>query len=80
MLALDDGRQVAGILKGESDKSLQLMSPEGKLVTVPKAAIESRTTGKSAMPQDVAKTLTKSDIRDLVEFLVGLKGAEQPAK
>ncbi len=80
VLALDDGRQVAGILKGESDKSLQLMSPEGKLVTVPKAAIESRTTGKSAMPQDVAKTLTKSDIRDLVEFLVGLKGAEQPAK
>jgi quinoprotein glucose dehydrogenase len=51
------------------------MSPEGKLVTVPKAAIESRTTGKSAMPQDVAKTLSKSDIRDLVEFLAGLRAA-----
>ncbi len=80
VLELDDGRQVAGILKGESDKSLQLMTPEAKLVTVPKSAIESRTTGKSAMPQDVVKTLTKGDIRDLVEFLARLKSAEQPAQ
>jgi quinoprotein glucose dehydrogenase len=75
VLTLDDGRQVAGVLKGESDKQVQLMSPEGKLLTIPKSAIESRTTGKSAMPQDVAKTLTRSDIRDLVEFLAGLSGA-----
>jgi quinoprotein glucose dehydrogenase len=74
VLSLDDGRQVAGILKGETDKHVQLMSPEAKVVTVPKSAIESRTTGKSAMPQDVIKTLTKSDIRDLVEFLAGLSG------
>ncbi len=80
VLSLDDGRQVAGVLKGESDKQVQLMSPEGKLLTIPKAAIESRTTGKSAMPQDVAKTLTKADIRDLVEFLGGLIGADPPAK
>jgi quinoprotein glucose dehydrogenase len=73
VLALDDGRQIAGILKSEEAKELTLMTPEGKLVTIEKSRIDSRTTGKSAMPQDIAKPLSKSDLRDLVEFLSGLK-------
>jgi quinoprotein glucose dehydrogenase len=32
--------------------------------------------GKSAMPEDVVKHLSKSELRDLVEFLSSLK--EQP--
>ena len=71
VLALDDGRQIAGILKSEDAKELKLITPEGKLVTIEKSQIDQRTTGKSAMPQDVAKPLSKSDLRDVVEFLFG---------
>ena len=74
VLALDDGRQIAGILKSEDAKKLTLMTPEGKLVTVEKTHIDQRASGKSAMPQDIAKPLSKSDLRDVVEFLAGLKG------
>ncbi len=73
VLALDDGRQIAGILKSEDTKELKLITPEGKLVTIEKSQIDQRTTGKSAMPQDVAKPLSKSDLRDVVEFLSRLE-------
>jgi quinoprotein glucose dehydrogenase len=49
------------------------MTAEGNLVVVPKSQIDERQTGKSAMPEDVAKQLSKSDLRDLVEFLASLK-------
>ena len=73
VLALDDGRSLAGIVKSEDAKQLTLMTPEGKLVTVAKSSIDERSAGKSAMPQDVAKPLNKFDLRNLVEFLAGQK-------
>jgi quinoprotein glucose dehydrogenase len=73
VLALDDGRQIGGILKSEDPKQLTLMTPEGKLVRIEKSRIDKRTTGNSAMPQDIAKPLSKSDLRDVVEFLAGRK-------
>jgi quinoprotein glucose dehydrogenase len=72
-VACDDDRQIAGILKSEDAKELKLITPEGKPITIEKSLIDERTTGKSAMPQDIAKPLSKSDLRDLVEFLSGLK-------
>ena len=39
----------------------------------PKNQIDERQAGKSAMPEDVIKHLSKSELRDLVEFLAGLK-------
>ena len=68
-----DGRQFAGILKSEDPKQLSLMTPEGKLITLDKSHIDERSTGKSSMPEDVAKPLSKSDLRDLVEFLSSLR-------
>ena len=44
-----------------------------KCKTVAKAQIEERRRGKSAMPEDLVQKLTKREIRDLVEFLAGLK-------
>jgi quinoprotein glucose dehydrogenase len=73
VLELANGQVVSGIVKEENAKELRLMTAEGKLVTVPRAQIEERQTGKSAMPQDTIKLLTKSELRDLVEFLAGLK-------
>ena len=68
-----DGKTVSGVLKSEDDKEVRLMTAEGKLVTVKKADIDDRRATKSAMPDDLAGKLTKRELRDLVEFLSGLK-------
>ena len=68
-----DGTVVSGILKGEDAKELRLITAEGKLVNVPKADVEDRRRGASAMPEDTIKKLSKSELRDLVEFLAGSK-------
>ena len=73
VLAKNDGTVVTGVLKSEDDKTVKLMTAEAKLVEVPKPDIEERKRGPSAMPDDLAKKLTRSELRDLVEFLSGLK-------
>ncbi len=77
VLTLANGTSRSGVLKKEDARSVHLMTPEGKLVIVAKAQIEDRQTGKSSMPEDVVKYLSRSDVRDLVEFLASLK---EPAK
>jgi quinoprotein glucose dehydrogenase len=73
VLTLKSGKSVVGILKAEDAKEVRLMTAEGNLVVVAKTQIDERQTGKSAMPEDVVKHLSKSDLRDLVEFLASLK-------
>jgi quinoprotein glucose dehydrogenase len=73
VLSLANGQVVTGIVKEENAKEIRLMTAEGKLVTVPQDQVDERQTGKSAMPEDVVKSLTKSEVRDLVEFLASLK-------
>ena len=68
-----DGVTHTGVLKQETDKAVTVMTAEGKLLTIDKENIEARKPGKSAMPEDLTKHLTKFDIRDLVEFLAGQK-------
>jgi quinoprotein glucose dehydrogenase len=72
-LVLTSGQIRSGILKSEDAKEVKLMTAEGALVTVRKDRIEDRKTGKSAMPEDLVKHLSRRDARDLVEFLAGLK-------
>jgi len=71
VLALADGRVVAGVLKRETETELELITPEIVTVRVPKDEIDERTTGKSAMPEQTINFLSKGDVRDLVEFLSG---------
>jgi quinoprotein glucose dehydrogenase len=73
VLVLTSGQLKSGILKAEDARQVQLMTPEGTLLTVPKADIEERARGKSAMPEDVARTLSRVELRDLVEFLSSLR-------
>jgi quinoprotein glucose dehydrogenase len=49
------------------------MTAEGQLLIVPKEEIDERETGKSAMPDDLTKYLSRLEMRDLVEFLASLK-------
>jgi quinoprotein glucose dehydrogenase len=69
VLAMADGTILTGVLKSEDDKAVNIMTAEGKLIAVPKADVEERKRGASAMPEDLIKSLSKSEIRDLVEFL-----------
>jgi quinoprotein glucose dehydrogenase len=73
LVITDDGLQHSGIVKGEDAKELKLMTAEAKLITIPKSSIEERQPTKSAMPEDLVKHLSKQELRDLVEFLSGLK-------
>jgi quinoprotein glucose dehydrogenase len=73
VLTLKNGQIRSGILKAEGAKEIKLMTAEGQLITVDKKQVDERETGKSAMPEDLIKYLSKSELRDLVEFLAGLK-------
>lgn len=73
LLSTDDGRIVAGVLKSEDERELRLMTPEGKLVAIAKDEIDERRQGQSAMPDKIIASLSKSELRDLVEFLANLK-------
>jgi quinoprotein glucose dehydrogenase len=74
VIQLNNGKSVTGILKGErDDKVVRVMTFEGQLQTLRRADIDEMNAGKSAMPEDVVKHLSKSELRDLVEFLASLK-------
>src|SRR5262249_12914420 len=73
VLGLRNGRIVTGVLKEENSREIRLVSADGQTIIVPKDEIEDRQTGKSAMPEDVLKHLSKKEVRDLIEFLAGLK-------
>lgn len=68
----DRGRIIAGIVQEENDEEVTLMKPDGELVRIPKDTIDQRATGQSAMPE-LAKFLSKRDLRDIVEYLATLK-------
>jgi quinoprotein glucose dehydrogenase len=78
VLSLKDGSSLAGILKRESEDALELdvVDPdtgETHLQTLPKASVVSRERGVSAMPDGLAAQLSPFEVRDLVEYLAGLK-------
>ena len=73
VLATSDGKVVTGVLRGEDDKEVRLMTAEGQPLTVPKQDIEERKRGPSAMPADIITKLSKTELRDLIEFLATLK-------
>lgn len=77
VIQLSNGKSITGILKeGRGDNAVHVMTFDGQLLTLRHGDIDEMNKGKSAMPEDVVKHLSKSELRDLVEFLASLK--EQP--
>lgn len=70
----EDGKTHTGVLKEETNQFVELMDANGKTIKIPAETIEIRQRGQSAMPADLVKQLSKSEIRDLVEYLASLKG------
>lgn len=62
-----------GRVKSETDAHLVLVLADGRERRLPKSEITARKPGLSAMPDDVAKDLTRRDLRDLVAYLSGLR-------
>ncbi len=73
LVTLKSGGVHAGVVKSEDATELVLNSPEDGIVKIKKADIEKRDHGLSSMPDGVGDILTKAELRDLVEFLAGLK-------
>ncbi len=73
IVTMKNGTSYAGLAKSETAAVLELNSPEDGLLKLNKADIKSRERGLSAMPEELRQVLTKQDLRNLVEFLSGLK-------
>ncbi|WP_367873856.1 PVC-type heme-binding CxxCH protein [Luteolibacter sp. Populi] len=71
-LTKKDGTALAGALLEEKGGTLTLVLPDASKVTVPTSEIASKTTPVSAMPP-MAEILKPGELRDLVEYLSGLK-------
>jgi quinoprotein glucose dehydrogenase len=77
ILTLKDGNIVGGRLQSEdaSTVKVETMDATGKPVstTVPKANIKQRDSAPSAMPPGLGEMLTKSELRDVIEYLATRK-------
>jgi quinoprotein glucose dehydrogenase len=73
ILVMNSGKTVAGIIKAETPTEITLINPDGQLINVRKADVDERQKGKSPMPEDVVKHLSRRELRDLVEYLSTLR-------
>jgi len=73
VVATVDGQVRSGVLKEETAETLRLISADGQPIVIPKEEVEEKKSGPSAMPDDLIKYLSKSELRDLVEYLSSLK-------
>ena len=71
-LKLKGGQEVIGVLIKEADGELTLKTSEAEPLVIPIARIEKRQNLPSSMPP-MGELLSKREIRDIVEFMGGLK-------
>jgi quinoprotein glucose dehydrogenase len=72
------GGVAAGIVASETADMLTLRNTDNKLVEVKKTDIAKREGAPSGMPEIYGAILTKTQLRDVVEYIASLK--DQPAK
>ncbi|MEO6244823.1 MAG: hypothetical protein ABIQ12_05250, partial [Opitutaceae bacterium] len=78
VVTLKNGESAAGIVGRETPTTLTLRNVENKIVDVTKAEIAKREGAPSGMPEIYGTILTKTQIRDVVEYMASLKEAGQP--
>jgi quinoprotein glucose dehydrogenase len=62
-----------GRVEKETEAALTLILADGSRKTIPKGDLTARKAALSAMPEDLVKSLSKRDLRDLVAFLASLR-------
>ena len=75
VVTLKTGGVAAGIVASETADELALRDIENKLHEVKKSNIAKREGAPSGMPEIFGTILTKSEVRDVVEYLSTLKGS-----
>jgi quinoprotein glucose dehydrogenase len=73
LVTMNNGTAYAGTVKKDDASVLEINSPEDGILKLNKADIKTRERGLSGMPEELRQIMTKQDIRNLVEFLSGLK-------
>jgi quinoprotein glucose dehydrogenase len=73
LVKMKSGPTYAGVVKFETETTLELNSPEDGLLKLAKADIASRSPGLSPMPAELVTMMTKRELRDLIEYLASLK-------
>lgn len=68
-----NGKTKSGIIREETDDVLKMVTAQGAIISIAIDDIDERFKGQSGMPGDIAKNLSRSDLRDLVEYLSTLK-------
>ncbi len=72
-----DGSSSAGIVASENDRLVTLRDAENRLVEVRKADIVKREGAPSGMPDVYTTILSKTELRDVVEYVASLTSGEQ---
>lgn len=75
---LADGTTKAGIVREETADAFRIITPEVKELVIAKDDIDETAAGLSGMPADIAKQLSKRQIRDLVAYLGSLQKEQKP--
>lgn len=73
VLTLKSGTSAAGIVASETATTLTLRNTDNQLIDVKKSDIAKRDSAPSGMPEIYGTILTKSEIRDVVEYLASLR-------
>jgi quinoprotein glucose dehydrogenase len=73
VLTLKSGGAAAGVVAAETDSTISLRNTDNRIVEVRKSDIAKREGAPSSMPEIYHTLLTKSELRDVVEYLAGLK-------
>jgi cytochrome c oxidase cbb3-type subunit 3 len=75
---LADSTRVTGLVRNEDNFSLQLQTQDGRFHLLNKSGIRSQKyEGKSPMPADYGKTLTRAELDDLASFLIHAANTEK---
>ena len=74
IVATRDGKVVTGVVRAETESSIELADSEAKVTRIPKQEIAERRMGEvSIMPARAAESLSPAEFADLVSFLESLK-------
>ena len=79
ILATESGRVLTGLVRNESNVSLELVDGEAQVIRLAQEAIEiRRPSQKSLMPDGLVDHLSRTEFADLVEFISSLR-SQPPA-
>jgi quinoprotein glucose dehydrogenase len=68
-----DGSTITGVITSQTTLNIELNTQDYGKVTVRRADIKGAVSAPSSMPDGLADALSKTELRDLVEFLAALK-------